>query len=407
MSPPGPRGGPNSPTRSSLQADGFGRSGTGERADGVDERTGATGPARNPTAPTGDGDRPRSGRARRTLTVVVGVVVLVAALLAGFAVGRSRTADANACPVTTVAGRVLPSIVTITARRGPATSTGSGEVIRSDGFILTNNHVISTAAGGGTVQVLFSDGTTLPASITGRDPRTDLAVIKVDAGRPLPVIPIGDSTGVQVGQPVVVLGAPLGLASSVTSGIASALDRTIEVPADNGQTALILSGIQTDAAINPGNSGGAMTDCSGDLIGIPTTGATVPNESGQASAGSVGLGFAIPVGFATSVADEIIATGTVRHSAFGISVARIPPGVAASSGSPEGLFVQAVTPGGPAADAGLQAGDVITAIDGVPATDPNQLAAITLTKRPGDVVRLSYERGKRSAEASVTLGAKP
>ncbi len=252
-------------------------------------------------------------------------MVLAVALVAGFAVGRSRTADANACPVTTAAGRVLRPIVTITARRGPATSTGSGEVIRSDGFILTNNHVISTAAGGGTVQVLFSDGTTLPASITGRDPRTDLAVIKVDAGRPLPVIPIGDSTGVQVGQPVVVLGAPLGLASSVTSGIVSALDRTIEVPADNGQTALILSGIQTDAAINPGNSGGAMTDCSGDLIGIPTTGATVPNESGQASAGSVGLGFAIPVGFATSVADEIIATGTVRHSAFGISVARIPP----------------------------------------------------------------------------------
>ena len=145
---------------------------------------------------------------------------------------------------------------------------------------------------------------------------------------------------------MVVLGAPLGLSSTVTSGIVSALDRTIEVPGDNGQSALLVSAVQTDAAINPGNSGGAMTNCSGQLIGVPSAGASVPSPEGGSSAGSVGLGFAIPVDLAKAISDEIIATGTnPSHGYFGIQVVTIPPAAAQKSGTPEGLYVAGVVPG--------------------------------------------------------------
>ena len=223
----------------------------------------------------------------------------------------------------------------------------------------------------------------------------------------LPAIPFGSSSEVQVGEPVVALGAPLGLSSTVTTGIVSALDRTIEVPSDNGTTALLVSAIQTDAAINPGNSGGALTDCSGNLIGVPSAGASVPNESGGASSGNVGLGFAIPVSTAESVSNELIATGTVTHSYFGIQVAQIPPAAAQQAGTSEGLYVVAVVPGGPASTAGLQRGDIITEINGEQATDPNQLAALTLTEKPGATVSITYERNGHSTDAKITLGAQP
>ena len=211
----------------------------------------------------------------------------------------------------------------------------------------------------------------------------------------------------QVGQPVVVLGAPLGLSSTVTSGIVSALDRTIAVPGENGQSALLVSAIQSDASINPGNSGGAMTDCAGDLIGVPSAGATVPNSSGGSSAGSVGLGFAIPVNLAKTVSDEIISTGSVTHSYLGIEVAQIPASAAQRAGTPEGLYVTGVLPGGPSASAGLQKGDIITEIDGQPATDPNQLAAVQLTKKPGQTVDVTYERNGKSTNATITLTEQP
>jgi putative serine protease PepD len=298
-------------------------------------------------------------------------------------------------------------VVTISVRAGSASGTGSGEVIRSDGYILTNNHVISAAAGGGSVTVLFSDGTTAQATITGRDPQADLAVIKVSVPHGLPVIALGSSSSVQVGEPVVVLGAPLGLSSTVTSGIVSALDRTVNVPGDNGQTALLASALQTDAAINPGNSGGAMTNCAGQLIGVPSAGATVPSPSGQASAGSVGLGFAIPVSTAETVANEIIATGSVNHAYFGVQVSQIPPSAAKQAGTSEGLYVNGVVPGGPAAEAGLQQGDIITEINGKPATDPNQLQALSITQRAGDTVTVTYERDGQSHNATITLGSRP
>lgn len=181
---------------------------------------------------------------------------------------------------------------------------------------------------------------------------------------------MGSSNDVQVGQPVVALGAPLGLSSTVTSGIVSALDRTVAVPADDGKTALLVSAVQTDAAINPGNSGGALVNCAAELVGVPTAGATVPSPTGQSSPGNVGLGFAIPVDLAKAIADELIATGTVTHAFFGVQVAAIPPQVAEEAGAPKGLFVQGAVSGGPAASAGLRVGDIITNIDGQPATDP-------------------------------------
>ena len=202
---------------------------------------------------------------------------------------------------------------------------------------------------------------------------------------------------------MVAIGAPLGLSGTVTSGIISALDRTVQVPGDNDKSALLVSALQTDAAINPGNSGGALVNCEGQLVGVPTAGATVPNSGG----GSIGLGFAIPVDLAKSIADEIIATGRVTHAFFGLQTVPIPPAAAAEAGLPEGLYVQAVTPGGPAAQAGLRADDVITSINDEPATSNIQLQELTLTKKPGDTVSVGYSRAGQTATTTVTLGAQP
>jgi len=321
--------------------------------------------------------------------------------------GTASSAQVSACDVTSVANQVIPSVVTISARGTGGGGTGSGEIIKSDGYILTNNHVIAIAANGGSVEVQFSDGQTAAATIVGRDPLTDLAVLKVDTSAKLKPIAIGSSSSVVVGQAAVVIGAPLGLSGTVTSGIISALDRTIEVPGENDSSALLVSAIQTDAAINPGNSGGSMVNCSGQLIGIPSAGASVPSSSGESNGGSIGLGFAIPVNLAMTIADDIISTGSVTHAYFGLGAVPIPPSAAAQAGVPEGLFVQTVAPGGPAAKAGLRTGDVITKINGAPATSNVQLQELTVTKKPGDTVPLEYWRDGQSATATVTLGTQP
>ena len=234
-----------------------------------------------------------------------GIVAATKSSAAPTAGSTASSSQLSVCDVTSVANKVIPSVVTISARGNGGSGTGSGEVIRSDGYILTNNHVIAVAANGGSVEVQFSDGQSAPATITGRYSQTDLAVLKADVSRTLPVIAMGSSSSVQVGEANVVIGAPLGLSGTVTSGIISALDRTVQVPAENNTAALLVSAIQSDAAINPGNSGGAMVNCSGQLIGVPTAGVTVPSSSGESSGGSIGLGFAIPVDLATTIADEI------------------------------------------------------------------------------------------------------
>jgi putative serine protease PepD len=347
----------------------------------------------------------------------LGTALVVGGVIGGVIVGVTKSSAStaaapspvtvSACEVTSVANQVLPSVVTISAQGQDGGGTGSGEVIKSDGYILTNNHVIAVAANGGSVEVQFTDGQTAPATITGRDPLTDLAVIKVDTSAKLKVIAMGESSSVKIGQPTVVIGSPLGLSGTVTSGIVSALDRTIQVPGENDSTALLVSAIQTDAPINPGNSGGAMVNCSDQLIGVPTAGATVPTSSGESSGGSIGLGFAIPVDLAKTISNEIISTGSVTHAFFGLETLPIPPVAAEQAGLPEGLFVRAVTPGGPAAQAGLRAEDVITSINGAPATSNIQLQELALTKKPGDTVPLEYQRDGHTTKATVTLGARP
>src|SRR6516165_4404881 len=363
-----------------------------------------------------DETKPSRGSRRWWLWATLGTALVVGGVAGGLIVGATKSSGsavsagtaaasstASACPVTSVANRVIPSVVTIAASSPAGGGTGSGEVIRPDGYILTNNHVISIAASGGSVAVLFADGHTEPATITGRDPQTDLAVLKVQTSHQLKVISFGSSSSVQVGQPVVAIGAPLGLSGTVTSGIVSALDRTVEVPGENDTSALLVSAVQTDASINPGNSGGALVNCEGKLVGVPTAGAAVPNSAG----GSIGLGFAIPVDLAKRISDEIIATGSATHAFFGLQTVPIPPAAAEQAGLPEGLYVQAVTPSGPAASAGLRPEDVITKIDGEPATSNIQLQELTLTKKPGDTVSIEYTRDGQSATTTVTLAAQP
>jgi putative serine protease PepD len=350
----------------------------------------------------------RGGRRSGWLWASLAAALVVGGLAGALIVALTRGSSASeACAVTAVADKALPSVVTINVRSGSSAGNGSGEVIRGSGEILTNNHVIAPAASGGSIQVVFSDGATAPATLVGRDPKTDLAVIKVNGQNSRPPISFGTSKGAKVGQSVVAIGAPVGLSSTVTAGIVSALDRTVEVPADNDQTALLVSAVQTDAAINPGNSGGALVDCDGKLIGVPTAGASVPSATGQPSPGNIGLGFAIPVDLAKSVSDQLIATGSVTHSYFGVEAVTVSSAAAGEAGVSEGLYLAGVVSGGPAARAGLRVGDVITKLDGQPATDTNQLAAITLTKRPGESVSVTYERAGQSATASVVLGAQP
>jgi putative serine protease PepD len=348
---------------------------------------------------TGVGGSPRW---RRSLTLGSAAAVAGVVLVGCGSSGPSASAP---CDVISLATDVLPSVVTISASApgGGAAGTGSGEVIRSDGYILTNNHVISQAANGGSVSVLFSGGESVPATITGRDPQTDLAVLKVTPPHALPVIKVGTSDSVQVGQPVVALGAPLGLSGTVTSGIVSQLDRTVQVPGEDDRHALLVSAIQTDAAINPGNSGGALVNCGGQLVGVPTAGAQVPGPA--AAGGSIGLGFAIPVDLAERIADEIISTGTVTHAYFGLQTVPIPASAAQQEGLPEGLFVNGVAPAGPAAQAGIRVGDVITQVEGEPAASNLQFEELSLTKQPGDEVGVTYSRAGHSATANITLGS--
>ncbi|MFF2053588.1 S1C family serine protease [Leifsonia sp. NPDC058194] len=344
-----------------------------------------------------------------TALLVTGVALTLIA--GGFIAGTITTAAVSAgnsgsCNASSVANGVLPTIVTISVTSSSGgRSNGSGQIITDDGYILTNNHVISPAASGGSLSVRFSDGHDLAAKLVGRDPKTDLAVVKVEDDEPLPVISIGDSGSLSVGQPVVALGAPLGLSSTVTAGIVSALGRTVPVPSDDDRNAVLVGAIQTDASINPGNSGGALVDCRGRLVGVNTAIATVPGSAGQSSTGSVGIGFAVPESSAMRIAHEIIDHGEVSYPTAGMDVLPIPPGVAAAYGITDGLFVTAVDAGGPAAGAGIRPGDVVTSLNGTPASSVDVLTALQITSAPGDTVDVGFVRAGHEREAKLTLAA--
>jgi len=332
---------------------------------------------------------------------VVGGVIVKETWSSGNGSSAALAAGGAVCEATNVADESLPSVVTVRAGNAQAGGTGSGVVIRSGGYILTNDHVVSPAAGGGTVSILRGDGETTDATIVGRDPLTDLAVIKAQDGSGLPAISLGESDSLQVGQPVVALGSPLGLTSTVTTGIVSALDRYVRVPSASGRAAHLVGAVQTDASINPGNSGGALVDCSARLVGINTAGATLPNSGG----GSIGLGFAIPIDLADKIADELIARGRVTRPSFGMQLRTISPELARAAGGPPGLFVEAVTPDGPAELAGLRPDDVIVEVENEPARSVDSLTLKTLTMKPGDVVHLRYERQGVSHTADLVLSA--
>ena len=341
------------------------------------------------------------------LTLVSGVVGGLIVHFSSDDSSSSSGTDSASCQATKVANSVLPSIVTLSVRNGSASGSGSGETIRSDGYILTNDHVISAAVGGGTVDVLFSNGKTERATLVGRSSRLDLAVVKVDAPDKLPTIAFGTSQSLRVGQAVVALGAPLGLDGTVTSGIVSAIGRDVPVPAPADSRAFIPGAVQTDAAINPGNSGGALVDCAGHLVGINTAIATVPNSTGVAGGGSVGIGFAIPIDLASVVADDLIANGKFTAPYLGLTTIPIPPAVAGRFNITDGLFVQAVSAGGPAAQAGLEEGDIILRADGKNTPGPDGLFTITLTKRAGDKIDIEYVRDGKSLKTTLTVGDQP
>jgi len=325
--------------------------------------------------------------------------------------GRLASADLPAPVLTDVPSRapdsvaglaavVLPSVVAIQVTTGTGTSTGSGMVLRADGYLLTNNHVVAEAATtGAPIEVLFPDGSREQASLVGRTPDYDLAVIKVARTGLTPLV-LGDSDQVVVGDPVIAIGAPLGLQGTVTTGIVSAKNRPVSA-GSTSDTAFI-NAIQTDAAINPGNSGGPLINAAGEVIGINSAIAQPPGAT-SGSGGSIGLGFAIPSNQARRTADQLIETGTATYPIIGVLLDRSYTGEGVRVASESTSGPAAVTKGGPADLAGIVAGDVILSIDGRPVTDPDELVVAIRAKAPGDTVLLKVRTGSEVRDVRVVL----
>ena len=345
-------------------------------------------------------------------------------------------ANAPAGSVEQVAAKVVPSVVMLETDLGRQSEEGSGIILSSDGLILTNNHVVATAAGGGRgggpgagpggpgpggpgpgggpggggpggvpgggapakTTVTFSDGRTAPFTVVGADPTSDIAVVRVQGVSGLSPISLGSSANLRVGQPVVAVGSPLGLEGTVTTGIVSSLNRPVSTTGESGNQNTVLDAIQTDAAINPGNSGGALVNMGGQLVGVNSAIATLGSDSGpDAQSGSIGLGFAIPVDQAKRIADELINTGTATHASLGVQVTndKVTPGAK----------VVEVVPDGAAAGAGVPAGAVVTRVDDRTVNSADALVAAVRSKAPGDKITLTFNDpagGKKTVQ--VTLG---
>jgi len=295
-------------------------------------------------------------------------------------------------PVEAVAQRVLPSVVQLRVRSGDAGGEGSGIVLSADGLVLTNNHVVDEAADGASLTALFQDGTTAAADIVGRDPSSDIAVIRVRGVSGLTPIELGNSDAVRVGQQVVAIGSPLGLGGSVTSGIISAVDRAVNVGPQNGASdSTVLNALQTDAAINPGNSGGPLVDMQGRIIGVNSAIAT----TGGAQGGSIGVGFSIPINQAHRIAKELESTGVATRAVLGVNVA-------VGGEDSTGAVIGQVTAGSPAAVAGLASGEVITRVDDRVITSGDELVAAIRDHVPGDQITLVVN----GRQVVVTLGSR-
>ncbi|MDO8106894.1 trypsin-like peptidase domain-containing protein [Isoptericola sp. b441] len=303
--------------------------------------------------------------------------------------------------VSAIAAEVLPSVVLIEVRGSTGEGTGSGFVLQSDGYLLTNAHVATADVGSGrAITVVFSDGSQTDADLVGYTTDYDLAVLKVDRTGLTPLT-LGDSDQVVVGDPVVAIGAPLGLQGTVTTGIVSAKNRP--VTAGDANSPAFINAIQTDAAINPGNSGGPLVNAAGEVIGINSAIAQPPGTSVGGQAGSIGLGFAIPANQARHTAEQLIETGSATYPVIGVLIdtTYTGEGVQVADRAVDGQ--PAVTPGGPADRAGLQPGDVILAIDGRPVTQADELIVAIRAKQPGDTVVLRVRSGGAENDVRVVL----
>ena len=345
---------------------------------------------------------------------------------------------------TAIAAKVVPSVVTIQATSSNSGGTGSGVIISRDGYVVTNTHVVTLdgATGDASLRVTTSDGHVYDAKVVGTDPTYDLAVIKLQDAEDLDPIEFGDSRKLNVGDQTVAVGAPLGLSNSVTTGIVSALNRSIEIASsaapdakdsedegdgggqggrgENGEggpfffdfgqggpqqqapsETIKIAVIQTDAAINPGNSGGALVNAKGELIGINVAIATAGGSSAGDQSGNIGVGFSIPSDIVKRVADEIIKDGKASHGLLGASVQNA---AAVEDSTITGAYIAEVTPDGAAAAGGLKKGDIVTAFNGVPVTGSVDLTAQVRAAAAGSKATVTYVRDGKTFTADVTLG---
>ncbi|MFC4554263.1 S1C family serine protease [Georgenia faecalis] len=351
------------------------------------------------------------GRRRWTAFALVVLVAFLLGLVTGSVGERLLSAEPETLPpsgsgggdrapdsIAGIASTALESTVFIETRTATEGSSGSGMVLREDGYVVTNNHVIASAAeGDGQVLVTFSDGTEASAEIVGRTADYDLAVLRVDREGLTPLV-LGDSDAVVVGDPVVAVGAPLGLEGTVTSGIVSALNRPVE--AGGAGDSSFINAIQTDAAINPGNSGGPLVNDAGEVIGINTA---IAQAAGQTT-GNIGLGFAIPSNQVRRTAEQIIDTGTATYPVIGVALDTSYRGEGVQVLTDAAADTPAVTPDGPGAAAGIEPGDVITHIDDLPVTSAPELIVAIRARAPGETVVLTVRRGDDEREVEVVLG---
>ncbi|WP_112280847.1 S1C family serine protease [Prauserella muralis] len=354
-------------------------------------------------------------RVKPTALALLGVVALLvgaAGGLVGWAVasaGDSLTGELNiaeaeagkerpAGSIADIANRVAPAVVSIEVKSGQSGGVGSGVVIDRQGYIVTNNHVVAQAARDEQAEItaVFIDGTRSRAQIVGTDPKTDLAVIKVNVSNPV-VIEVGKSADLAPGDSVIAVGSPFGLENTVTEGIVSALNRPVTAPGENGDPAVTYDAIQTDAAINPGNSGGALVDSRGALVGINSMIRTVGSNDGEG--GSIGLGFAIPVDQVIKISEALIRTGEVKHAELGVNASSV------AANTSEGAQVQNVVGGGPAAKAGIAEGDVITKVGDRQVRNAAELTVAVREHDIGDVVPVRLVRDGRPFTVDVTLGS--
>ena len=330
--------------------------------------------------------------------------------LNGGTVATVPASNSSGTDWTDVAAAVSPAVVTIQAQGASSGGTGSGVVYDAQGDIVTNYHVISSALGGGQIQVTLADGRLYTASIVGHDKTTDLAVIRLDnPPSDLTVARFATSANLEVGAPVMAIGAPLGLSNTVTTGIVSALNRPVEVSMDEDSSSqdslassdlVVTNAIQIDASINPGNSGGPLFDASGAVIGINSSIKSLATSS-DGQAGSIGLGFAIPSDLVVSIADQLIASGTASHGMLGVTVKAATTTV--GSDTYVGAEVQDVSAGSGASAAGIRSGDVIVKVEGQEVTSPKQLIGYVRRYKAGDTIAMTIVRDGATQDVSVRI----